>query len=535
MISIRTAVIEDDIVDMEARKRHRSAPSRSSNFRQPEPVHRSRLPLFASDSSFTVINLDEPEDSLTLASPTRATFEAFYISPTRVRASLSRLNLSNHANAVPNSSSVYGSTPRKTEQFAISPATSSSVLSTPAKATSPATNKQFSTFHDVTRHVERSREKQLQSPLVSRTKPAPQPSPIHAASTSNGYASPVSTPSNMNGKSKLPNGHRISDDLPNGETSPKFPSGVHIDLFAIPELRPSYISPEEYEHTAQLLRHAEENASSLRQKANESKAKARQAWDEYRTPPLMVARVPVSLPCKKSEVTDMEDNIRSGSVQETLVTQTLGGEQVTRHDLAHLLDSEWLNDTCINAYLHLVRMRSKESMEQNKSQPKAWVFSSFFLTKLCSGNAGYDYSGVRRITSRAKVDVFALDKVLFPFNLGNHWTMACVNIAMKRIEYYDSLGSSSRACTEALKRWVADEWKDKKSGEPPLDTSSWETFVPKKIPQQRNGFDCGVFTIMFGDYLAQGKPFDFAQADMPALRSNIIWRILKNEPLPARD
>lgn len=41
-----------------------------------------------------------------------------------------------------------------------------------------------------------------------------------------------------------------------------------------------------------------------------------------------------------------------------------------------------------------------------------------------------------------QVDVFAKDAILVPINLGNaHWTFACVNMRLKRVEYYDSLGS----------------------------------------------------------------------------------------------
>lgn len=379
------------------------------------------------------------------------------------------------------------------------------------------------------------REQQLSSPLVSRDKPKSPPLSRATASSSQSPASVPSTPSNLNGKTYLANGNGISGHLPNSET----PSKIHliddVDYFAVPVHRPSYVSAEEFEHNAVLLRHAEENASSLRQKAKESKESARKAWEDHRTPALTAPRVPVSWPCKKAELDAMDSRIRYGNTQETLVTQTTGGEQVTRHDLSHLLDNEWLNDTCINAYLHLVRMRSKESMEAGSSQPKSWVFSSFFLTKLCGGSNGYDYAGVRRISSRAKVDVFSLDKVLFPLNLGNHWTMACVNMQLKRIEYYDSLGGVSKSCIDALRRWVADEWKDKKPDQPPIDTSSWPMFTPKKIPWQRNGYDCGVFAIMFGDYLSQGKPFDFEQDDMPAIRANITWQILKNQPLPIRE
>jgi sentrin-specific protease 1 len=46
---------------------------------------------------------------------------------------------------------------------------------------------------------------------------------------------------------------------------------------------------------------------------------------------------------------------------------------------------------------------------------------------------------------------------------------------------------------EALARWVADEYRNKRGQE--VDTSDWPRRYEQDIPQQHNGWDCGVFTL----------------------------------------
>ena len=47
-----------------------------------------------------------------------------------------------------------------------------------------------------------------------------------------------------------------------------------------------------------------------------------------------------------------------------------------------------------------------------------------------------------------QIDIFALDKVLGPIHLGNHWCLAVINFQDKRFEYYDSLGGENKKCLE---------------------------------------------------------------------------------------
>lgn len=47
------------------------------------------------------------------------------------------------------------------------------------------------------------------------------------------------------------------------------------------------------------------------------------------------------------------------------------------------------------------------------------------------------------------------------------------------------------------------------------DTSGWEEVYPTDIPQQQNGFDCGVFALMFCNRMGlKGGAFDFRQQDI---------------------
>ena len=50
--------------------------------------------------------------------------------------------------------------------------------------------------------------------------------------------------------------------------------------------------------------------------------------------------------------------------------------------------------------------------------------------------------------------------------------------------------------------------------------------VPPQIPQQTNGFDCGVFLLMFAKYLLLGKEFSFSCKDMTYLREQIKEELL---------
>ena len=98
----------------------------------------------------------------------------------------------------------------------------------------------------------------------------------------------------------------------------------------------------------------------------------------------------------------------------------------------------------------MLAKRDEELCRINPDRKRCHFFKSFFMTKLLNeGHAEkdgeYEYRNVKRWSKKVPgKDIFALDKVFFPINVGEvHWVCACAYIQEKRIQYYDSFVSRS--------------------------------------------------------------------------------------------
>lgn len=206
------------------------------------------------------------------------------------------------------------------------------------------------------------------------------------------------------------------------------------------------------------------------------------------------------------------------------VLASMPGAQVEERDMSKLRPGQWLNDEVINFYgvliLHRAREAEKERERGGVARRAFWnihVFNSFFWQNLTSRG----YAGVRRWTRN--VDLFTKDLVLFPINLGQaHWVCACLNLRLRRIEYYDSMGMARRSVFDTLRSYLREELRDKKKLE--IDLSDWEDFAAEDTsPQQENGYDCGVFAMQTLEQLSRRDPqlpmpppLDAAQFTHPA-------------------
>jgi sentrin-specific protease 1 len=110
-----------------------------------------------------------------------------------------------------------------------------------------------------------------------------------------------------------------------------------------------------------------------------------------------------------------------------------------KSDIWRLKGGEWLNDETINLYMKMIQKRGDDSKVQ------IHCFNSFFYELLTSCG----YAKVSRWSRRK--DMFAMDKLLFPVHLGNHWCLAIINVKNKRLEYYDSLGGGNEECFAVTK------------------------------------------------------------------------------------
>lgn len=177
------------------------------------------------------------------------------------------------------------------------------------------------------------------------------------------------------------------------------------------------------------------------------------------------------------------------------MVQTKYNSEIKRSDIETLQGLNWLNDEIINFYFNMLMERSPKEI---------YCFNTFFYSKLKDSG----HKALRRWTK--KVDIFSFKLILIPVHLGMHWTLASIDMRNKQINYYDSMNGNNQDCLNLLLTYLKDELLDKKKEH--LDIENWRTIIVKKIPQQMNGSDCGMFTCKYADYLSRNKSFTFNQA-----------------------
>ena len=251
----------------------------------------------------------------------------------------------------------------------------------------------------------------------------------------------------------------------------------------------------------------------------EEEAEAEEAED----PELRAAAAELLAPLTRDQLDLVAEAVAPGPSTQVVASGTFTGQgmlEVTRKDVGTMAPGEWLNDEMVN--FTIGTMADREMARRGGRQPKVHFFNTFFVKKLCDGDEGYNYNAVRRWTTKKKLgyDLLECEKLVIPVHQGIHWVLAVVDLAAKKIVFYDSLLGGDKGLTEHLKRWVRDEYQNKR--EVAVDTSGWTAETPKNIPRQMNGCDCGVFMLKYADYVAVGAPFAFSQEHMGYFRRRII-------------
>ena len=141
----------------------------------------------------------------------------------------------------------------------------------------------------------------------------------------------------------------------------------------------------------------------------------------------------------------------------------------------------------------------------------------------------YEYRNVKLWSKRVHgKDIFDLDKIFFPINQDQmHWLCVVVFMVEKRIQVYDSIGpDGGQHYLDSIFQYLKDEHLDKKKCPLP-DLDQWELVTcTTNTPDQRNGFDCGVFLCMYIDLLLLNLPLVFSQEHITKYRNRIALSIL---------
>ncbi|XP_058212476.1 ubiquitin-like-specific protease ESD4 isoform X1 [Rhododendron vialii] len=230
------------------------------------------------------------------------------------------------------------------------------------------------------------------------------------------------------------------------------------------------------------------------------------------------------LPLTKEEEAEVSRALSNSYRRRVLVTHENSNIEITGELLQCLRPGAWLNDEVINIYLELLKEREKR---QPKNFLKCHFFNTFFYKKLFSGRKSYDFKSVRRWTTQRKLGycLRECDKIFIPIHKEVHWCLAVINLKDQKFQYLDSLGCFDTQVLKVLAMYFVDEVKDK-SGDH-IDTSSWKQEFVEDLPEQENGWDCGVFMIKYADFYSRGLGLHFNQEHMPYFRLRTAKEILR--------
>ncbi|XP_043276018.1 sentrin-specific protease-like [Venturia canescens] len=188
--------------------------------------------------------------------------------------------------------------------------------------------------------------------------------------------------------------------------------------------------------------------------------------------------------------------------------------KIQAKSLKTLKDKNWLNDEVINAYFELIAKRANQNPDKCK---KVYCMNTFFFPRLQSGG----YEAVRRWTK--KIKIFSFDLILVPIHLGNHWCLATIDMKDSKIKYYDSLFGENIDCLTRLFDYITCKAAEEECTN--WQPEMWNFVFKKKIPKQRNGYDCGVFVCLFAEHEAAEKRINFTQKDTKEKRMEIAQAI----------
>ncbi len=228
-----------------------------------------------------------------------------------------------------------------------------------------------------------------------------------------------------------------------------------------------------------------------------------------------------------------------------------GRINLTSTDLERLAPEEFLNDTVIDFFFrfiweHLPTIRQK----------KIHFFSTHFYSQLSRTgadirNAADRYNNVQNWTNG--IDFFNMDYVFVPVNDQLHWSLFVIcnpgkiqylsnrrNVSSSSIIHLDQeeeeeeeeVSSSCIIVFDSLRchkketvigylyDYLECEWERRNAGEKRKFSISNMPMISPTVPLQKNGFDCGIFSIMYARELLSRYPKAITRIDIESKLSN---------------
>lgn len=188
------------------------------------------------------------------------------------------------------------------------------------------------------------------------------------------------------------------------------------------------------------------------------------------------------------------------------------GYELYKDDFHILLSNRWLNDKIINCYLELLQDYDKD----------IYVFSTYFYTSLKN-------NGLNKVIKyTAKMNIFQYKYLFFPIHLESHWVLVCLDVKKGILEYRDSFLKYNKKVMDDIEEYLLYErmrlYREK---------SVFSKFSITSVDVQYNGYDCGVFILMYAKYKL--KNINKFRREMVYYRKKILYEIITNKIIYEKD
>jgi len=201
-------------------------------------------------------------------------------------------------------------------------------------------------------------------------------------------------------------------------------------------------------------------------------------------------------------------------------------------DIVRFSNCGWLNNSVIDRSLAMFMQHLQACYLKNPEDIRIKQYQIFYTGLMFdirpyeqNTKIFYDYMYQENWYKHFE-DLFDKEFLVYPTNMTQeHWFLIVVFLKKKEILYYDSCGYDQLSYLDFVEKSLVDEAKARNR----LDFT--QTFKKSKFtqtPQQKNGYDCGVFMIMMINFLIDGIPFsELRQEDMPVYRLVLACDIIR--------
>ena len=148
-----------------------------------------------------------------------------------------------------------------------------------------------------------------------------------------------------------------------------------------------------------------------------------------------------------------------------------------------------------------------------------------------------DFNQVKNWEICKSARIFIAEKAFVPVHIPSreHWCLMVAHVQQKQIIFFDplysekftvSLGNSYMNHFLQVLKNVAESFEVTA-----FDISTWKCTIASKenVPQQLNGYDCGVFVLLTTIFLMDDLPLVFNQSEIPFFRKKLCGWIITGE------